>query len=459
MKRIIILILVLTGCSDLIAQNQPNIIYIIVDDQGWGDIGYNDKGLYTPVLDRLAEQNTRLDYHYVHPQCTPTRVALLTGRYPQRFGTQATFAGSNDQAIPYGTPTIASLLKTQGYETALIGKWHLGSVPSQGPNHWGFDYSYGCLAGGCGNYDHLYKFAPNNPYSHTWHRNEELIADSESGDYLEEGKHTTDLITKDAISFITKKHKNAFFLYLAYTAPHTPLDEEEKWFHDPDGKIMKIQHSGRRLFAAVLHHLDNSIGQVMSALEASGNSNNTIVVYSSDNGGIDRRIENTNGMLEKGYSSNGKLRSGKTHVYEGGIRVPAWIRWPGNLKKGIVKTPMHIADWLPTLCKIAGVKDLPDNLDGQNVMPMLQGESMKERNFYWAWGKEYPQPRQSIRQGEWKLVQDQNSIDWELYHVIDDSQEKKDLAKEHPEKVQNLLKVLENEMEKDLKGRMPSIED
>ena len=273
---------------------RPNILFILTDDQGWGDVGYNDPTIYTPNIDRLSGEGIRLNRHYVHPQCTPTRVALLTGRYPSRFGTHATWAGGNDQAIPYGTPTLASLLKSVGYDTALIGKWHLGSVSSQGPKYWGFDYSYGCLAGGCDNYTHLYKYSDKNPYSHTWHRNGVLIADSEGGELYEAGKHTTDLLTKDAIRFIEKERDKPFFLYLAHTAPHTPLQEEKKWFNDSEGKLEKLGKK-RRLFAAVLHHLDDAVGQVAQALKNTGQWENTIVIYSSGNGAIN--------------GSNGSLRS------------------------------------------------------------------------------------------------------------------------------------------------------
>jgi len=425
---------------------RPNILFILTDDQGWGDVGYNDPAIYTPNIDRLSEEGIRLNRHYVHPQCTPTRVALLTGRYPSRYGTHATWAGGNDQAIPYGTPTMASLLKSVGYDTALIGKWHLGSVSSQGPKYWGFDYSYGCLAGGCDNYTHLYKYSDTNPYSHTWHRNGVLIADSEGGELYEAGKHTTDLITKDAIRFIEKERDKPFFLYLAHTAPHTPLQEEEKWFNDPEGKLEKLGKK-RRLFAAVLHHLDDAVGQVAQALKDSGQWENTIVIYSSDNGAIS--------------GSNGSLRSEKTHVYEGGVRVPAWVSWPERLESGIIDQSMHVTDWLPTLCGLAGVETLPDNLDGIDVLGLLEGHPVS-RDYYWAWGMKFPHPRRAVRMGDWKLVNEmdggtKDKDDWELFNITMDPYEKNNLAGQHPERVEALHAFFKQEQLKDAKVPMPSI--
>lgn len=443
-KKILYFLIFLWLAATTWANERPNIMIILTDDQGWGDVGYNDPAIYTPNIDQLSASGIRLLQHYVHPQCTPTRVALLTGRYPSRFGTHATFAGGNDQAIPYGTPTLASLLKTVGYETALIGKWHLGSVPSQGPNYWGFDYAYGCLAGGCDNYTHLYKHAPDNPYSHTWHRNGVLIPDSEQGNRYEEGKHTTDLITKDALRFIHQKRDKPFFLYLAHTAPHTPLQEEEKWFTDPEGKLQKLDKE-RKLFAAALHHVDDAIGKVAQALKISGQWENTIVIFSSDNGSVE--------------GSNGLLRGQKTHVYEGGIRVPAWVSWPARLKPDSINQPMHISDWLPTLCHVAGVETLPDNLDGRDMLPLLEGKKIP-RDFYWAWGRDkFPLPRRAVRVGDWKLVthtSKNKDSRWELFDLANDPYEKFDLAEKHPERVKSLRAFLNQQQLQDAKIPMPS---
>ncbi len=184
------------------AATQPNIVFILADDMGWADNELHDPQFYTPNIKRLTREGVTLDSHYVHPQCTPTRVSFLTGRYPSRFSSQAVYASSNQQVIPLDTTTVASVLSENGYETALIGKWHLGSLPQQNPNHFGFDYSYGLLAGGLGVYDHRYRLTKP-MYTNTWHRNGKLIPGAESAAPYTEGAHVTDLITKDAIHFIS----------------------------------------------------------------------------------------------------------------------------------------------------------------------------------------------------------------------------------------------------------------
>ncbi len=440
------------------AQERPNILFIMVDDLGWGDVGFHDPTIYSPNLDKLAEDGIKLTRHYVAPQCTPTRVSFLTGRYAQRFGPQAIIAGYNVQAIPYETPTLASLLQSEGYDTALIGKWHLGSVPGQHPNLWGFDYSYGVLGGAVGVYDHRYRLSRKD-YADTWHRNGVLIPGAENGKPYEEGTHVTDLITQDAINFLQQKRNKPFFLYLAYTAVHTPLAEEKKWFDDPEGKIRRITGESRRLLAATVHHLDDGIGQVLKVLEVSGQRDNTIVVFTSDNGGVTSghkggAYPQPNPQLKKGYSSNGSLRSGKTHVYEGGIRVPTIVHWPEKLNDGVIDSPVHICDWLPTFCDIVGVSNLPENLDGKNILPVINGEAAEERLLYFARGDKIPWARRAIIKGNWKLISEKNQ--WELYNISEDPSEITNLSETYPERLAALTKAYEEEVAKDEGHWMPS---
>ena len=196
-------ILVLVGgCPNLQAeQNRPNVIVIISDDQGWADIGYNNPKVYTPHLDQLAKQGATFARHYVMPQCTPTRVAVMTGRYPGRFGRQA-LAASNEPAFPLGTPTLGSMFQEAGYATYLCGKWHLGSKPEHGPNHFGFDHSYGSLAGAVGMYDHRYRPGP---FEETWHRDHQPIPGRQ------DGVHATDLVAREAVKVIEQKRNRPFF--------------------------------------------------------------------------------------------------------------------------------------------------------------------------------------------------------------------------------------------------------
>ena len=436
--------------------SQPNVIIILTDDQGWGDIGYNNPKVYTPNMDRLAHSGAMFTNHYVMAQCTPTRVALMTGRYPSRFGPHAT-AASTKPAFPKGTPTIASMLKSQGYDTCLSGKWHLGSSPDHGPNYFGFDQSYGCLSGAVGNYNHGYR---KGPLFQTWHRNHQLIEGSENG------VHTTQLITDDAIRFIRQKRDTPFFLYLPYTAVHTPLDERGKfqdqptqldrrnpnrwqnendipWFNDPLGKIQQEQDPEKRLFLAALHHLDHAIGRVIDTLKDQSLYENTLLLFSSDNGPQvnwpgnaypdDLKLTNFNQPIP--------MRGSKIDVYEGGIKVPGFAVWPKKIKPQRIDTPMHIVDWFPTIAQVVGFESTdPLSWDGvDQSLSILSGAKAPDRDFYWVQGNRH----RAVRHGEWKVVsysrqRPQKKEDWSLYNLVSDPLEKKNVADRHPEILEDL---------------------
>ncbi|MEK6235760.1 MAG: sulfatase-like hydrolase/transferase, partial [Planctomycetales bacterium] len=323
--------------SVLSAETRPNILVVVADDLGWADVGYHGSPIKTPRIDRLCRSGVELDQHYVAPMCTPTRAALLTGRYWSRFGNTAP---SNERVLPWNTVTLATAFKQVGYETAITGKWHLGSKPQWGPRRFGFDRSYGSLAGGVNPLNHLYKHGS---FSRTWHRDDKLID--------EEG-HVTDLIAAEAVRFIKKKRDRPFFLYVPFTAVHTPFDEPRRWLdaaaHVPED---------RRQYAACTQHMDDAIGQLMQALDQADVLDNTLLVFFSDNGGTNgddsSRYPNTK-PKGKIKGLNTPLRGWKTQVHEGGIRVPAFAYWKGRLKPRKVKTPMHVVDWTPTLCKLVG---------------------------------------------------------------------------------------------------------
>jgi len=264
---------VLSSCNTANIPEKPNILFILIDDMGWGDIGYNSDDIRSPNLDRLAEEGLKFTQHYVNQECTPTRVSLMTGRYPTRYGLHCSSA-SNDQAFPFGTETLASALKSVGYTTALSGKWHLGSLPKWGPLKYGFDYSYGGLAGALGMYDHRYRLN-RPPYTRSWHRNDE---------YVDEEGHAYDLVTDNAIDLLenTFPEDEPFFLYLPYFGVHTPLVENEEWL----SYNRHIKNPSRQLFGAAVSHLDYQIGRVIEALERSGQRENTLIIVSSDNGGF-----------------------------------------------------------------------------------------------------------------------------------------------------------------------------
>lgn len=434
----------------------PNVVIILTDDQGWADVGYNNPKAYTPNMDKLARSGALFTNHYVMAQCTPTRVALMTGKYPSRFGRHATSA-TNHPAFPKGTITLAHIYKSKGYETCLSGKWHLGSTPNHGPNHFGFDQSYGSLAGAVGMYDHRYR---KGDLAITWHRNHQII------DREENGIHATDLVTNDAIRFIKQKRKKPFFLYLPYHATHTPLDErgslkdlptrinpknpnrwlnEHKipWFHDPLGKIQREKDPEKRLFLAALNHLDHGIGQVVSALQETDQYHNTLILFSSDNGPQvnwggkaypdDLRLTDFNQPVP--------MRGKKRDVYEGGIKVPGFAVWPKKIKPATIEHPMHIVDWLPTLAKIVGYQKPADIVwDGvDQSRTILKGENSPERDFYWIQGNHC----KAVRHIDWKIVcyskkSPQKPSDWALYNLSKDPLERNDLSSSHPEILANL---------------------
>ena len=345
----VLLVIAATSCSLFAAERvHPNIVVIISDDQGWADIGYNNPNVYSPNMERLAGNGVTFTQHYVMPQCTPTRVALMTGRYPGRFGGPALQA-SNKPSFPIGTATIASMLQKSGYATYMAGKWHLGSNPKHGPNLFGFDSSYGSLAGAVGMYDHRYR---SGEFEHTWHRDHQLIDGSENG------THATDLVTNDAIRVIEQEHEQPFFLYLPFHSVHTPLDErgsfadlptqldpqdstrwlnesEIKWFNDPDGRIQKESDPEKRLLLAAVYHLDDAIGRVVAALDQADLRSNTLILFSSDNGPQGSWGGNAYPDDLKLTDFNQKLpfRGKKLDVWEGGIHVPAFANWPGRLNR------------------------------------------------------------------------------------------------------------------------------
>jgi arylsulfatase A-like enzyme len=443
-------------------EERPNVIVIISDDQGWADIGYNNPAVYTPNLDRLAETGAKLVNHYVMPQCTPTRVALMTGRYPGRFGTQA-LAANNAPAFPIGTATMASLLEEAGYDTFMSGKWHLGSVPEHGPNHFGFDASHGSLTGAVGMYDHRYHAKSDTPYDPTWHRNHEIIPGHQ------DGTHVTDLTRDEAVRFIEEERQGPFFLYLPFHAPHLPLDErgefvdtptqpdpqrperwlnedEIEWFHDPEGLIQAEPSRDKRLLLATLHHLDSAVGDVVDALERTGQRGRTLILFSSDNGpwvtspkggGYPNNVPLVN------YSQPSKLRGRKLDVWEGGIHVPAFLNWPGHLPVQSVEEPVHIVDWLPTLVRLVGATPKEAIAwDGVDLSPVLLGEgSLAERDLYWIWNTR--PNRWALRHGRWKIVRysatEPSTVEeWQLYDLEADPRETQDVARSRPEVVADL---------------------
>ena len=413
----------------------PNVVLIVADDLGWGDVGWHAADMPTPNLDRLVGEGVEFDQHYVMPQCTPTRVALMSGRYPSRFSKHCTTA-SNERSLPPGTPTLASLLQGAGYRTGLIGKWHLGSDPAWGPGQYGFDTSYGSLTGAVGMYDHRYRLG--NQYELTWQRDGALL---ELGTPEDEG-HATDLCLREALAFLQVEDPAPFFLYLPFHAVHTPLVESELWLE----RAAHIEDEERQLYAAAVAHLDHAIGRITRALVEQELASETLVIFVSDNGA---QINHSGGQYPppdpalSDFSSNAPLRGRKTQAYEGGVRVPAFAWWPGRLAPRVSASPLHAVDWLPTLARLCGVELAPEfehELDGVDMGPWLFGDSeppiARERPMYWVWGGN--RRWEALRAGAHKIVRQRNQA-WELYDLANDPNETTDLAAEQTEILARLL--------------------
>ncbi len=432
------------------APTPPNVLVIVIDDQGYGDVGYHNPNVYSPRIDALAASGLRFTQHYSMPQCTPTRVALMTGRYPGRFGPQALVA-NNEPVFPLGTPTLGTMFRSVDYDTFLCGKWHLGSALDHGPQQFGFDHSYGSMGGAVGMYDHRYRPGK---FEDSWHRDGALIEGHENG------IHATDLVADEAVRFIEAERAKPFFLYLAFHAVHTPLDErgrfvdrptqldperpgrwldedEIEWFHDPEGKIQAEADPEKRLFLAVTHHLDAAIGRVVDALDQTDQRDDTLILYTSDNGPQVNWGGNAypDDLKLTDFNQPIPFRGHKTDVYEGGIRVPGFASWPGHIEPGESDTPVHVVDWMTTLASLIGA-DAPARTDGTDIGPLLfEGQDLEDRDLYWIWNP--ATNRWALRHGNWKIVrygkgEPEKAEDWHLFDLAADPAETRDVASEHP---------------------------
>jgi arylsulfatase A-like enzyme len=416
-------------CAAPAPDARPNIVIIVADDLGWGDVGWHGSAIKTPHLDRLVRAGIELDQHYVSPMCSPTRAAILSGRYASRFGVTA---AQNPMVYFPDTVTLALALREAGYATAITGKWHLGSKAEWGPNKFGFDHSYGAFAGGTGPYDHRYKFGE---FTANWHRN---------GEYITEEGHVTDLIAREAVRWIEARDARPFFLYVPFTAPHIPIDEPQRWLD----LYPNVEPATKRQYAASVTHLDDATGQVIAALERAGKLANTLIVFTSDNGATPN-ARNDDPLYPGTYpagpagGSNLPLRGHKTQLWEGGIRVPAFVHWPAKLRPRKFTAPLHAVDWMPTLCAAAGWRPATDlKWDGRNVWPALTGEtSPAPRVLYWA-GTGFRS--RAVRDGDWKLVVEGRNAEGkaELFNLAVDPNEASDLAAAQPARVTALKEIL-----------------
>ena len=408
----------------LAASRPPNVIHIVADDLGWKDLGFQGAtDIRTPNLDRLAREGARFEQLYVQPMCTPSRAALLTGRYPMRYGLQTLVIPSKGT---YGLATdeylLPQVLKDAGYRTAIIGKWHLGHADRRyWPRQRGFDYAYGAVLG---EIDY---------FSHDAHGVTDWQRDNEP---VKEQGYVTTLLGDDAVRFVEKQQDNGkpFFLYLAFTAPHAPYQAPDEYVE----RFGNIPDQTRRVYAAMISCLDDQVGRVVETLDRTGQRDDTLILFHSDNGGTrDARLTGE-GKVDSIPCNNGPLRGGKGDLYEGGTRVPAFANWPGHIAPGtVIETPVHVVDILPTLAALGGAptdKCLP--IDGIDISAALLGEGEPARTEVVYNIEPF---RAAIREGDWKLV-------WrtllpakvELFNIDEDPNESRNLAADHPEKVAEL---------------------
>ena len=381
---------------------RPNIVVIVSDDQGFADAScyYHPQEVHTPSIDALAEQGVRLTNAYASGWvCAPTRAGLLTGRYQQRFGFYT--AGNSRIGLPLDEITIADILKREGYATGIFGKWHLGIEPEYHPLKRGFDEFYGFLGHGAHDY---FELGRTDEYTSIY-RNNKIIDDT---GYL------TDNLAREAVSFIERHRREPFFLYLPFNAVHWPLQAPKK-----DIEAFSTGEKNRDIYLAMLKRMDEGIGKVLEALKRADVDDETLIFFFSDNGGA-----------KKNYANNGKLRDFKQSVYEGGIRVPFIVRWPGKLRAGtLCDEPIICLDIMPTICAAVGT-DLPKGriYDGKNMLPALRGRSKGPLHeaLFWDGGS----TQWGVRAGKWKLLKNRQGA-LELYNLDEDLSEKANVIDKH----------------------------
>ena len=433
----------------LAAAPRPNIVFFLIDDLGYTDVSYHGGEIKTPHIDRLAAAGAKLEAFYVQPVCSPTRAALMTGRYPMRHGLQVGVVRPwANYGLPLDERTLAQGLQSAGYTTAICGKWHLGHfAPEYLPTRRGFTHQYGHYNGA------LDYFTHERDGGFDWHRDDQVNRD--------EG-YSTVLLGNEAVRLIEKQDaQKPLFLYAPFNAPHTPLQalpEHLKLYEH-------IANQQRRTYCAMVHAVDEQIGRIAAAIEKRGLTGNTLFIFSSDNGG----------PLAQG-ATNGKLRAAKGTLYEGGVRVPAFATWAGHIKPGtVIHEPLHIVDWYPTLLKLAGAK--PEQKlapDGRDLWPVLTAGAKSPHDAILL---NTTPNNGAVRMGDWKLVMGGNLSDAdqnaaaetpkadtakkgkkskqpdakdaatgpriELFNLAEDISEKTNLADKFPDKVKELRTRLE----------------
>ena len=413
---------------------RPNIIFILTDDMGYGDLScYGRKEYQTPNIDKLSAQGVKfLNAYSAAAVCTPTRASFMTGRYPGRVP-----VGLFEPLVPqqrdssYGLtpkyPSVGTRMRNAGYTTALVGKWHLGFSPEHYPLRNGFQYFFGMISGAGDYIRHV-----SDGRKPDLHEMDSLV---QRDGYL------TDLIADKAVEFIRRRHRQPFFLTVTFNAPHWPWQGPND---DPYPDTIPLRAGGSpQKYAMMMRSLDDAVGRIMGALSASGLAENTLVIFTNDNGG-------------ERYSDNGGLRDRKLTLFEGGIRVPALVRWPGKIKAGTVtKQVATTMDWTATILAVGKARISKDSLDGIDLMPVMRGRSPEiKRTLYWRLAQRAQQ--KAMRSGDWKFVSDGKGE--YLFNLATDQGEQHDVKEEYPD-LFSTLKTRYDEWESTLLKPVPLVAD
>ena len=412
---------------------QPNVIIIYTDDQGSIDThAYGAEDLATPNMDRLARTGVRFTQFYAPaPVCSPSRAGLLTGRYPVRAGVPGNVSSTQGEpGMPTEQTTIAEMMKGAGYGTAHIGKWHLGYTPETMPNAQGFDYSFGHMGGCIDNYSHFFYW--HGPNRHDLWENGEVVH--------EPGRYFPDLMVEKAVDYIDQRDGAPFFMYFAMNVPHYPYQGDPKWLEYYDKKGVEYP---RNLYAAFVSSQDERIGRLLDALEERGLREDTLIIFESDHG------HSTEERAHHGGGNSGPYRGAKFSVFEGGLRIPAIVSWPGHLPEGEVREQIgHGCDWMPTIAELCGVAP-PADIDGKPIVDVIRSGDAETPHdvlhFQKGTGKDMAW---AVRKGDWKLLgnprdtseRPNNRVVAPLFlvHLAEDPGEKVNLVDKHPEKVEEL---------------------
>jgi len=423
------------------AQDRLNFIFILIDDLGWADVGCNGSTFYeTPNVDRLAREGMRFtDGYAASPVCSPTRASIMTGKHPARLHLTNFLVGRRwprnspirpvkwRTHMPLEEVTVAEALKAAGYATCHVGKWHLGGARNFWPENQGFDLNIGGTGSGM----------PRAFFWPAW-RNNPPIKGRRPGEYL------PDRLSEEGVKFIEDSKDRPFFLYLSHYAVHIPIQAKKGYIAKYKKKVRPGQAQNNPIYAGMIQSIDDSVGRVMRKLEELQIADRTVIFFMSDNGGLSVR-EGPNTPA----TSNAPLRAGKGYLYEGGIREPWIVKWPGVVKPGSVcRVPVTSVDFYPTILEMAGVKGDPNHVvDGESIVPLLKHTgSLKRDAIYWHYphySNQGGKPGGAIRQGDEKLIEFYEDGRLELYNLREDIGETDNLAAKMPTKARELRKKLD----------------